>query len=337
MSRLLLAEFPDLPIDAFTHIGDKRIKPQGGGGSQPTHTTSTVTQSTLPEYAKPYYTELLKQSGLNIFSTDASGNVTGIKPYQTYGGERVAGFSPLQQQTQQEMAGLQTPGQFGYATQGAGLGGMMGYGAAQRGLNAAFGNTADYMSPYVQGALDPQIREINRQNALTQRSDALASMSRGSYGGSRQALLGAERERTANQAVQDVLGRGYQSAFEAAQRQQQALGTLGMQGLQQGLAGSELMGKLGAAQQTADLERLKAQAATGAEQQALQQKIDDIKYQQAMEARDWEKSQLQFYSDILRGNAGALGSRQVSYTPTASPLQQLGGLGIAGLGALLRG
>ena len=108
-----------------------------------------------------------------------------------------------------------------------------------------------------------------------------------------------------------------------------------MQGLQQGLGASELMGKLGSAQQQADLDRLKAQGAAGAEQQALSQRELDTAYQQAMEARDWEKAQLQFFSDILRGNAGALGSKQVSYTNT-NPYTQLAGLGIAGLGALNR-
>lgn len=302
----------------------------GGGGTQ------NVTQTTLPSYAKPHYTELLKQTGKNIFATDESGNVTGIKPYQRHGGERVAGFSPLQSQVQQEIGGLRTPEQFGYATQDAGLGGMLGYGTAQQGLQAAFGPTQNYMSSYIQGALDPQIRELNRRAALNQRSDALSSMGRGSFGGARQALMAAEHERIANQGIQDVLGKGYQSAFEAAQRQQQFLGGLGMQGLQQGLAGSELMAKIGSSQQIADLERLKAQAASGAEQQELQQKINDIKYQEAMEARDWEKSQLQFYSDILRGNAGALGSRTVQYNQAPSALQQLTGLGIAGLGAYAR-
>lgn len=328
MSRALLAEIPDLPIEAFKHVGDKRIKPQGGGGPS----SQNVTQTTLPNYAKPYYTELLKQTGKNIFETDSSGAVTGIKPYEKYQGERVAGFSPLQSQAQQEIGGMQTPEQFGYATQGAGLGGMMGYGAAQRGLNAAFGNTADYMSPYIQGALDPQIREANRQADVFKRNEALQSMRGGSFGGSRQLLAATERERNANQMVGDILGRGYQSAFDAAQRQQQFLGGLGMQGLQQGLAGSELMGKLGALQQSTDLDRLKAQSAAGAEQQALQQKQFDTAYQQAMEARDWDKAQLQFYSDILRGNVGALGQRQVQYNAPPSAVSQLGGLGIAGLG-----
>jgi hypothetical protein len=300
----------------------------GGGGSQ----NSNVTQTNIPAYAKPFYTELLKQTGKNIFDTDASGNVKGLKPYEAYEGERIAGFSPLQQQAQTEIGGMQTPGQFGYASQGAGLGGMLGLNTAQRGLNAAFGNTADYMSPYIQGALNPQIREANLQADYAKRNDALQSMRGGAFGGSRSALMAAERERNANTMVGDILGRGYQSAFDAAQRQQQNLGQLGMQGLQQGLAGSELLGRLGTAQQAADLDRLKAQTAAGAEQQALQQKGLDTAYQQAMEARDWDKRQLQFYSDILRGNAGALGQTQVQYSNVPMG-QQLLGYGLGALGA----
>jgi len=301
----------------------------GGGGTQ------NVTQTNISKSAEPFYKQLLKSTGQNIFQTDKSGRVTGIKAYQPYEGERTAGFTPLQQQYQQEIGGLQTPEQFDYATQGAGLGGMLGYGAARRGINAAFGNTADYMSPYIQGALNPQIREANLQADYNKRNDALQSMRGGAFGGSRSALMAAERERNANQMVGDILGKGYQSAFDSAQRQQQMLGQFGMQGLQQGLGASELMGKLGSARQQADLDRLKAQGAAGAEQQALSQRELDIAYQEAMEARDWEKAQLQFFSDILRGNAGALGSRTVNYTQS-NPYTQLAGLGIAGLGALNR-
>jgi hypothetical protein len=47
---------------------------------------------------------------------------------------------------------------------------------------------------------------------------------------------------------------------------------------------------------------------------------------------NYEKQQLQFYSDILRGNAGALGSTAVQYAPAPSMASQVGGLGLAGLG-----
>jgi hypothetical protein len=51
-----------------------------------------------------------------------------------------------------------------------------------------------------------------------------------------------------------------------------------------------------------------------------------------MSALNYEKQQLQYYSDILRGNAGALGSTAVQYAPAPSAASQIGGLGIAGLG-----
>jgi hypothetical protein len=49
---MALLGVPDLPTEAFKHAGDRRIKPQGGGGGAPTQTTSTNYQTNIPEYAK---------------------------------------------------------------------------------------------------------------------------------------------------------------------------------------------------------------------------------------------------------------------------------------------
>ena len=61
-------------------------KGSGGGGPTPTPTKSTVTQTSLPEYAQPYYEDLLDR-GVTESKT----------PYEAYGGPRIAGFNPLQQ------------------------------------------------------------------------------------------------------------------------------------------------------------------------------------------------------------------------------------------------
>ena len=53
--------------------------------------------------------------------------------------------------------------------------------------------------------------------------------------------------------------------------------------------------------------------------------------QQAMEQRDWEKKQLEFYNAMLRGTPG-LAQTQVQYAPTPSALSQVGGLGLGALG-----
>jgi hypothetical protein len=293
-----------------------------GKGSPKAPSNQTVTQTNLPEYLKPYVLNLTKRAEAESY-----------RPYQTYGGERTAGFTPAQEALQAETLGLQTPEQFRAATQGATATGMLGLGAAQRGFNAAFGNTADYMSPYIQGALDPQIREANRQADYFKRNEALDSMRGGSFGGSRQLLGAMERERNANTMVGDILGRGYQSAFDAAQRQQQYLGGLGMQGLQQAGTASQLLGNLGTAEQQANVQRLGLQTQTAAQAQALEQQKLDMAYQDFLRQRDYPKEQLGFYNNIIRGLPQQMGSTQLTYQQAPSMGQQLLGYGLGALGA----
>ena len=62
-------------------------------------------------------------------------------------------------------------------------------------------------------------------------------------------------------------------------------------------------------------------------------KIEHSKhYQQFQEKQNYQKAQLDYLSNILRGNAGALGQTQIAYAPAPSLASQLGGLGLAGLG-----
>ena len=86
--------------------------------------------------------------------------------------------------------------------------------------------------------------------------------------------------------------------------------------------------------QRAELQRLKEQATSAAQQQALDQEIANIDYQQFMEEQNYQRSLLAYQSDILRGNASALGNTSTSYTPQPSLAQSLIGVGGAGLSAL---
>ena len=107
---------------------------------------------------------------------------------------------------------------------------------------------------------------------------------------------------------------------------------IGLAGLQYGLAGAGQQADIAAAEQQTGLELLRAKAAAGAEQQALEQEQRNIAYQQFMEEQDAAKRALEFQSNILRGTAGALGSTQTQYAPAPSFASQIGGLGLAGLG-----
>jgi hypothetical protein len=362
-------------VEAFTFYGSS-----GGGGSQ----NSTSYSTNLPEYAKPYYQELLKQTGKQVYDTDAKGNVTGIKAFNPYVGDRIAGFEPGQQAVQQEVAGLQTPGGFGQATSGLGVGQGMGYGAAAQGLNQAFGydpaaiqeqsinsrtfggqDASHYMSPYQQNVTDIALREARRQSAMDMSKLTAGSQQRGTFGGARNALMMAEAQRNLGQNIGDIQAKGSQSGYESAisqfnqdqaRRQQAMLANqqanleaqkatqqgqqykaglgkdIGLAGLQMGTDASKALAATSAQEQQSNLERLKAQAASAAEPQAMKQKQLDLAYQQEMEARNYQKQQLEYLSNILRGNAGALGSTQTQYNPQPSIASQVGGLGLAGLG-----
>ncbi len=95
----------------------------GGGSNQPVK--QEVTQSNLPEYARPYFQGMMQRASTALTT-----------PYQTYGQERISGFTPEQQQVQQNILGQQTPGQFGTASNlatAAGIGSLQAgqYGTGQ--------------------------------------------------------------------------------------------------------------------------------------------------------------------------------------------------------------
>jgi hypothetical protein len=84
----------------------------GGGSSAPTN--QTITQSTIPDWAKPYALKLL----------GTAENLTYNQPYQSYEGQRIAGFNPLQEQALSQIQQQQVAPQIGQATGFAGLAGL---------------------------------------------------------------------------------------------------------------------------------------------------------------------------------------------------------------------
>ena len=160
------------------------------------------------------------------------------------------------------------------------------------------------MSPYQSAVTDIAVREAEKQRDLAKTGRMTGAIGRGTFGGARQTLADVESERLANQGIADIRAKGQESAYlnaqqqfekdqaralQAAQLTQQGqqfaagLGKdVGLAGLAAGIDTSKGLGALAATEQTANLERLKAQAASAEEKQALQQQIDDVNYQQAM-------------------------------------------------------
>ena len=291
--------------------------------AEPQPTSQNVTQTSIPEYAKPYVEKMLGKS-------EALTNA----PYQTYQGERIAGFTPMQQQAQQSAANLGPAKQLGVGTQMAGLAGLGAMGAGQNYQNMATnpGSMQAYMSPYVQNALEPQMREAARQSALVGQQNQAQAVGQGAFGGSRSALIEAERQRNLQNQMGDIYGRGMQSAFEQARQAQQFGSTLGLQGYQTAGQMAGTLGQLGQTQFGQQQQALQTQAQMGGQQQALEQQRLAQQYADFAAQRQHPYTQLAFMSDMLRGLPLSQYSQTMYQQPT-SPLATVAGLGATYMGA----
>jgi hypothetical protein len=318
-----------------------------GGGGGPTQTTTYSTN--IPEYARPYVENMLESTQKQIY-TDDMGGFRPYKPYSTDVNNYFAGFSPLQQSAQQAAYNLQTPGQYGAATNLAGASGLGAFGVAQQAMGAGqqFAQQAQdptamqgYMSPYMQNVVDYQKSQALRDFNIGRPMRARQAIGAGAFGGSRQAIMEAEAERSLGSQLQGIAATGSQKAFEDAQRQQQFGAQLGMQGLQTGLQGygqmgqaASTLGQLGGQQLGAQKEIIGLQSQMGREQQALEQNKINQAIQDYAIAQQYPFMQLGMMNAMLRGLPLQTQTTQL-YQAQPSALQQ--GIGLVGAGSTLFG
>jgi len=175
----------------------------------------TGTESALSTYAGPFVTEML-----------GKGAALADQPYQAYMGPLTAGTSALQDTAFTGLAGLALPTDAsGASAMGAftpdtfaasGAPAMTTEGAD---APAATGVVGEYMNPYLQAVLNPQLQEARRQAEISRVADQGRFTRAGAFGGSRQALADLERDDRLQRNLADITGKGYASAFESARRQ----------------------------------------------------------------------------------------------------------------------
>ena len=322
-----------------------------GGGGSPQPTQQTVTQTNLPEYAKPYFENLLNRTQAESY-----------REYTPYQAERIAGFTPGEQAVQAETAGMQQRPEFAQAApmaQTAGLGAIgfggqaAGLGQQAAGAGAQYAQQATtpgavqaYMSPYMQNVVDVQKQEAMRDAQQQLMQANLGAARQGTYGGARQLLAQSEANRNLQSQLANIQAAGTQKAFEAAQQAQQFGSTLGLQGLQTGIQGigqgiqglgqatqsAQTLGALGEGAQQSQLQRLQAQAAAAAQPRSMEQQRLDQAYADFLRQRDYPMEQLGYFSNILRGLPVQLGSTATTYAQPPSLASQLGGAGLGALG-----
>lgn len=174
---MALLGIPDLPTEAFKHVGDYKIAPQGGGGGggpPPQPTQTTVQNTNVPEYARPYVETMLgtAQQQIYNYAPDASGNMvpTSMKPYTPYSQnvqDYIAPFSPLQNQAMTAAGQLGTAPQLDAASGLAGLAGQRAMGASYDA--GQFGNQFQAPQDYQTGRFNaqqvnaPQLQDFQMQ------------------------------------------------------------------------------------------------------------------------------------------------------------------------------
>jgi hypothetical protein len=295
----------------------------GGGGGAPAQ--QTVTQTSIPEYARPYVETML---GKSEALTDINQN-----PYQAYGGQRIAGFNPVQEKAFQNVQNMQTASQIGAGTALAGTAGLgaIGAGADYRAMATSPQAQAAYMSPYMQNVVDVQKNEALRDAQMRNVGANLGSARQGTYGGARQLLGEQERNRNLQQQMANIQATGSQNAFQAAQQAQQFGTTAGLQGYNQAAQAGATLGQLGQTQFGQQQAINAAQQQVGAIQQAQAQQGLDLGYQDFLKQRNYPYQQLAFMSDMARGIPLSQSAQQI-YTAPPSAASQLGGLGMSALG-----
>jgi hypothetical protein len=328
---------------ATRHKVGGRIFGDGGGGA-PSKSTQV---SELPDWAKGYAKDALARTGA---LTDINQN-----PYQAYDAPRIAGFNPMQQQAQQQAAGMTTAPQLSGAT------GM----AAEAGLRALdqrydptqfsagqFGqaDAQQYMSPYMQSVVDIQQREAQRNADIAGTQRNAQAVGAGAFGGSRQAIMDSEAARNLATQKGDIQAQGSQAAFQQAQSQfnadqarrmqaqqlaeqsKQYGAGFGLQGLSTALQSAGQLGALGGQQFAQGMDINKLQSAYGGQQQALEQQGLSQGYQDFLNQQNYPYKQLGFMSDMIRGlPLGQQSTRQL-YEAAPSTLNTVAGLGKAAYG-----
>ena len=248
--------------------------------------TMRAEESSLSSWAGPYVTEMLGR-----------GQALASMPYQAYMGPLTAGQSQLQQQAFQGLGALQTP------TAQQTTYDPMSFTAA--------GTAEQYMTPYLQGALDPQYAAAQRQSDIAAQKLQSQFGKAGAYGGSRQGVAEAELQRGLLDRMAGITGTGYQQAFEQAQRQFNE-----EQRRQMDAAGQA---------QRYGLDVLREQQTGGGTQRAIEAQGIAADIAQFEQERDYPQQQALFTQSLLQGLP--LETQSYSYYEPTGLASLTGGIG----------
>jgi hypothetical protein len=230
------------------------------------------------------------------------------QPYSVYQGPMTAGESGLQNKVFQGLGNLNFPSQLGQtfssssayqppamtpgayapgaigtgagAPMGGGIAGLGGMGGGTAGATGTttppLGMASQYMNPYLQSVLQPQLEELRRQSQINLQPGLTKMTQAGGYGGGRQAIMESEANRNLLQQQNQAIGTGYSNAYDKA---------MGQFNVEQG--------------QAKTLADIMSQA--GGQQRGIEQEGITADYNEFLAQRDYPQKMLQFQQSMLQG------------------------------------
>ena len=237
-------------------------------GSSGSPMAGSANMSTLSDWAGGYVTDMMGKA-------QALSNT----PYQTYQGPMTAGESGLQNKMFQGLGGLTFPNQLGQSFSSTGaynLPQMTSTGMTNNTNTGPTGTAAQYMNPYLQGVLQPQLEELRRQSQINLQPNLAKLTQAGGYGGGRQAIMQSEADHNLLQAQNQAIGTGYSNAYDKAMQQFNT-----EQGQAKTLA--DLMGQ------------------AGGQQRGIEQEGITADYNEFLAQRDDPIKKVQFLQSMLQG------------------------------------
>ena len=287
--------------------------------------TETITQTNLPA---PFIETMGKTFGEGITRLGAKDiDTTKFQPTVAYQGA----LGQAGQQAAATQAGLgalqfdPTTGQVTGAGAGTGIAGYQPYltgaaGLTGTGAGTGAGSIQSYMSPYTTNviqAMKDQMADVKAQQDIERNAQAVGA---GAFGGARQGVQQSVADTEYNRMIGQMVAQQQGMAFQqgAGARQQDYGNLTNLAQMQPALAQQNIQGIMGLGQQ---------------EQQYRQALQDTTSAQQKLSAYE-PYQRYGFMGEQLTGLMGGYpGGTRMTDQPTASPMQNLLGMGIgAGLG-----
>lgn len=330
-----------------------------GGGGQSAPTSSTVTQTTVPDWLQPQVESLLGGATQQIFNATPAGdgnyNIAGVKPYIGFGsniytnpdGSPALNNGQLQYANSNGQPISAAQGQWNAANSAvAGFSPMqqqvqgnvqnmqnpnqfnqaMGLTAQEAGNSFTNPNTSSaFMNPYLQNALAPQVAFLQEQQGQQQAANQAQGVQAGAFGGSRMGVQNAQQNQANQLAMSNLVGQGYNTAYNAGMNQYNTEQQNQLQAASQ--LGSLAGGASGNQQQIYNLQNV-----LGGQQQQQQQNVLNQAISNYSQAQQYPEEQFNEYSSLLHGYA-IPGQATTQYQAAPSATSMVAGLGTAALGA----